>query len=226
MPVNNSIEKYIDYITEINNLPGRVSQSLIYKLGHIFSVEDESEVLFLELTIKIKDKDVNVRELSTYLLLLDRLYGRLSPKGLRSYSRSRKVQLQISEFRKGSLEIIFKFVYEYREVTALVLIVLFLKYIPNFVKTISESTKNLVDSYKSFEEARLAKTNRMKIRETLDSEKSLEKLNDSEKDELVVVQETLLTRESKSIYLSKNFAQKYVEKISVRVRKKIKSSKK
>ncbi len=102
---SNSLEKYIDDITEINNLPSKVSQSLIYKLGHTFSVEDESENNFLELIIKIKDEDVNVRELATYLSLLDRLYGRLSPKGLRSYSRSKNTQLKVSEFRKGSLEL-------------------------------------------------------------------------------------------------------------------------
>ncbi len=88
---NNSLEKYIDHITEVNNLPNKVSESLIHKLGHIFSVKDESESNFLELVIKIKDENVNVRELTSYLSLLDRLYGRLSPKGLRSYSRSNKI---------------------------------------------------------------------------------------------------------------------------------------
>lgn len=227
MAENNSIKKYIDQITEVNKLSSRVSTDLIMNLGNIFKTPQKPEKSYLEIVIKIKDKNVNVRQFSSYLALVDRLYGRLSPNGLRSYARRQKAQLKISEFRKGSLELVIQLVYEHREVAASIMLVLFLKFLPNavksvsdLVKTLSESTKNMADSYKSYQEARLVKENRETLRKSIDKETSLKELPKNQKDELTMIQETLYEREKTKITLSKEFADKYVEKISLRIRKK------
>src|SRR6185295_11824192 len=60
----------------------------------------------LEFVITVDDHDMPTREFAGYLALVDRLYGRLSPGGLRSYAHRDRGRLNIAECRKSELEII------------------------------------------------------------------------------------------------------------------------
>ena len=214
--MNNSLEKYAERLTEKIDLQKQVSKELILELGGIFHLKGEPSNYLIELSISISSENVNLKDFTAYLSLIDRLYGRLSPTGLRSYSLSKNQQLNITEFRKGSLEIVFRFVNEMREVSALILIVMFLKSLPTAIKAISEGTKSLADAYKSYEEAKLTKTNREKLAENIEKEKSLEKLNGERKEELVTILEAMFIKEDKKLSSLRRFAHKYVKKIRLK----------
>ncbi|MDQ3323042.1 MAG: hypothetical protein M3525_11540 [Acidobacteriota bacterium] len=108
--MNNALEKYAERLTEKIELQKQVSRELILELGNVFQLKGEPSNHLIELSISINDENVNLKDFTAYLSLIDRLYGRLSPTGLRSYALRKNEQLNIAEFRKGSLEIIFRFV--------------------------------------------------------------------------------------------------------------------
>lgn len=56
----------------------------------------------IQLTIRISEEDVVLRDLSAFLDLVDRMYGRLSRKGFQSYSHKQYGHLEISRIRHGS----------------------------------------------------------------------------------------------------------------------------
>ena len=53
----------------------------------------------LELIVKTVISDASLRDVTAYLTLLDRTYGRMFPLGLRSYSMRLEEQLKVTEVR-------------------------------------------------------------------------------------------------------------------------------
>lgn len=66
------------------------------------------EPLF-EVRIKVRDTNLNVRDFSTYLALLDGVYGRFDLSGFRSYARQPERQLNITRIENGSIDLTFLF---------------------------------------------------------------------------------------------------------------------
>ena len=50
----------------------------------------------LELILIIEDENVNVREFGAFFSFIDRVYGRLSPEGIYSYSHNEQRQIIIN----------------------------------------------------------------------------------------------------------------------------------
>ena len=90
----------------MENLPSPISNSIIKSLFRAFVPESFSEEDKFELIIKLKCKNLSVRQFASYMKFIDNAYGRLTPKGLVSYSRSPENELKIEEIKHGSLEII------------------------------------------------------------------------------------------------------------------------
>lgn len=53
------------------------------------------------LVLRVRDERVRVREMGAYLALIDRLYGRLRPGGLRSYAQIGSEQLRLRRIATG-----------------------------------------------------------------------------------------------------------------------------
>jgi hypothetical protein len=139
-------------------LPANVPQSALDDLTHLYVQADiRHEQALAELTIRVANSDLSVRGFASYLSLADRIYGRLTEIGLKSYSQMRSSQLRISEIRQGSIELVISQALTHiGDATPLVTLWLFLKFLPVIIKSSSEAAKNYADAFKSYQEARLA----------------------------------------------------------------------
>lgn len=165
----------------------------------------------LELVVTVKDENISVREFAMYLALIDRLYGRFSPQGLASYAHSKHGRLEIAEIHKSELEIILRVFYEYQGATAFILLLIFLRSLPQMFK-------NLADAYKSYEEGRLVRENRRKLKETIEQEDSLKKLPEARKNQLVKLMEALFQEEANNLSAPFRFARRQVRNLVLRIR--------
>jgi hypothetical protein len=126
------------------NLSKQVFGSVLDILRDLFGLPNMSspEEALVELIITIEDSNINIREFAAYLAFIDRVYGKLSPKGLRSYSHQEWGQLEISEIREGSLELVIsKIASEYKNVAALFVLWQILKQLPNVTAAYKTFTK-------------------------------------------------------------------------------------
>jgi len=151
-----------------------ISKKLTRRLYEAFVPKSVTENDRFELRIRLKDKDISIRQLAAYLNFIDNSYGRLSPKGILSYSQSQRHELRIAEIRHGSLEIILSnYLSNANSVIALILIGLLLKYLPGIIKS-------TLSAYRDYEEAKLAKVRRQQIKEQIKNDQHLKNLNDEQ----------------------------------------------
>src|ERR1044071_3363779 len=216
-------------ITPFPDLPARVPRTLLPDLVRAFVPLDTVQDGVLELVITIDDENIPVREFAEYLALVDRLYGRMSRAGLMSYAHSEWGRLQINEVNKGSLELIIKFVYEHAHQAIIVL--LFLKSLPNLIKVTAESYKTyqegrlikeermhkeVVDRY---EEGRLARENRKRIREDIQQVSGLANLDDARTSQFTTLLIELFMEENPRLSAPIRFARRQVKSVLLRIGK-------
>ena len=128
--------------------------------------EDAPRDASIQLIIVMNDSDVNIREFGAYLGLIDRTYGRLSHKGLASYSQTPYAQLAVS-FRQGSLDVILSALISHIDsVTSIVVLRYLLKYLPTGLKEVAAA-------YRDYEEGRLVRERRRQLREEVKKDQEL-----------------------------------------------------
>jgi len=231
----------------MDNLPARVPQTLFPDLVSAFFIPaDTPPDAVIELVITIEGEHIPAREFAAYLALIDRVYGRLSADGLRSYAHRDEGRLQITEIHKSDLEIIFRVLYGYQDTATFIVILLFLRSLPNMIKLMSESAKNFAEAYKAMEEGRLVKEtriskalerrfekdktfqegegrlaleNRRHIREAIQQERAFENLGDARKGQLTTLLNALFIQENDNLPGPVRFARRQVKSILLRVRK-------
>jgi hypothetical protein len=204
----------------MESLPVEVPRTALYDLTALFVPPETPTGTVIELVIVIEDERINVREFGAYLSLADRVYGRMTRAGLMSYSHRTYGQLEISEIRKNSIELYIKEVISgFQDATPLVILWLFLKHLPSAIKTLSESSKNFADAFKSYEEASLARENRKRLRAEIRQDEELQKLGDRRLNQVVVLLDALQAHEGRRLAAPVRFAQKYVKSLILRIRK-------
>jgi len=125
--------------------------------------------------------------------LADRVYGRLTEAGLKSYAQSAYDQLRITEIRKGSVELIIaEAVSHFQDATPLVILWLFLRYVPGILQSASEASKNVADAYRSLQEGKLVAQNRKQL-----EVKSLSEVTKSYADAYKSLEEGKLARQNR-----------------------------
>jgi hypothetical protein len=202
------------------NPTARSLGKLVPDLVSAFIPPDTPGDASLELVVTVNAENIPTREFASYLALIDRLYGRLSPEGLRSYAHSGSGHLLISDIHRSELEIIFRTFYQETENTAIfIAILLFLRSLPNMFKLSTEGVRNLADAYKSYEEGRLTRENRKHIREAITEEPALEQLDESKKKRLVRFLDALTVEENTNLPAPVRFARRHIKGVVLRVRK-------
>jgi hypothetical protein len=197
-------------------LPARVPAIALYDLTALFVPVGTPSGSTVELRITISDVDLSLRDFGAYLSLTDRVYGRVTEAGLRSYAKTPYRHLRVTEIRKGSIEIILaQMISHSKEATSLAILWLFLKYLPSAIKSSSEVVKNFADSYKSIEEAKLIRQNRKHLREEIKKDEALAKLDPKRLNQLVVLLEDLQAKESQQLTAPVRFAQEDVKSIEL-----------
>ena len=209
-------------------LVGRVPHTLFPDLVSAFVPPDTQRDEVFELVISIDDKDIPTRDFAEYLSLVDRLYGRLSGAGFMSYSHREWGRLNISEINRGSLQTVFQFAYDHLD-TAIIIFV-FLKGLPRFLKVSAEAYKTYEEGRLAradrqhketttrYEDSRLARENRRQIREEIEQESGLAKLDDARKTQLTTLLDSLLMDESPRLTAPKRFARRKVQAVWLRIK--------
>jgi len=171
-------------------LPVNVPRVALYDVARLFLPFGGDRDQRVELIIRVDDDQLNLRELSSYLALVDRVYGRLTIAGLRSYAQSRDDQLQIREIRKGSIEIIIEqAIATANDKTPIIITGLFLKYLPAIIKTASDSVKTFAEAHKIYQEGEEIRENRKFI-----ESKSQAELAKSKAETINTIEDSRLTR--------------------------------
>lgn len=209
-------------------LPARVPTTALYDFTRLFVPTSVSTEATIELVIRIKDKNLKARELGAYLSLADRIYGRLTKEGLKSYALTPNKQLQITQVRQGSLEFIIAQIIEHPQVVMpLAILFLFLKYLPGALKGLSEAAKNtadtwksIADGWKSIEDAKLARLNRKRLKATMQQDDILKQLDANRLNQLVALLDALQAMESRNLPAPTRFAENQVQSIDLTVRDK------
>jgi hypothetical protein len=165
----------------------------------------------LELVIVLEDHDLRVRGFSELLGFVDRTYGRLSPRGIRSYARREDEQVRISEVRSGSYELIIETLANNTDaVTSLVLISLLVKYLPG-------ALESLAATYKDYEEARFTREKRKQLRKQIEADENLQSLSRNKQDQLVRYLDYLYERDRKHLKNVGEFSKRSVIDVLIRI---------
>ncbi len=158
-----------------------------------------------ELVVKLRGQGINVRELGAYLTMVDRVYGRLGRPGLRSYAQARDRQLQIARFRRGSLEIaIAEFVSAAN--VSLVILCVFLKLLPNFLKGLSEALKRMAETFETIEKGKLTRVRRRLLEKELEGLEGLGKLEKGKRSEIVAALDDAIAPDTDRLGAAGRFA--------------------
>lgn len=195
----------------------RVPQKALNQLTALYIPTDVQPGSSISLIVTILDRNVNVRELGAYATFMDRMYGRLSSRGLASYSRRESAQLKISQIRQGSWEIVITHVLSSGNATPLIILGLLLKYLPNMMKSAAEAVKHLASSYHEYEEAKLIKEQRKLLIVQMQQDQQLQQLDATKRNQLIGFLEALYAQESENLSAPKRFAEKYVKSVVLQV---------
>jgi hypothetical protein len=162
----------------------------------------------VELKIVIDDADLNIRELSAYLAIIDEVYGRFAHGGLRSYVQDESKQLRIEKLKQGSLEVyIVELVTRATDAWPLIIVFLFLKYLPN-----------VADTYKKYEEGRLIRERRKKLRAAIKQDHTMKQLSPRRVNQLVILLDDLRLAEHEHLPSATKFAVRHVKSLQIGLR--------
>jgi len=164
----------------------------------------------LELVISVDDNALRLRGLAAFLEFIDRVYGRLDPRGLRSYAHRPQEHIRISEVRPGSFELVFAELLAQSDKVTFFLIVYIL------INSLPEVLKSLAQAYKDLEEARYTRKRREILEQELRKDPKLQKLKPRERQQLTDYLDEILAAESESISQAGEFTEQHVHYVSLR----------
>lgn len=184
----------------MDNLPIKKPNAALAAVWNTLLTEDVEEGTEIELVIRISDKSLPVRDLSAFLGFIDGIYGRLSKEGIRSYSSRKHHHLEITQVRQGSWELVLEGVISkhHQHAELLVIIWLAVKYLPPAVQSIASS-------YREYEEGRLAREQRRKIRHGIESDELMKEIPVTRKKELTALLNSVYEKEKKVLHRVSRF---------------------
>lgn len=170
----------------------------------------------LQLVITIEEANINVRELASYFNFIDKIYGRLTPSGLASYAQKPKEQLELSSVRKDSIELIISEVLSnIDKASPLIVILLALKYLPEFLRAYGETAKNLAES------GLRKKQTEMLAMEIKEQEENLAEVDEETLHLLILLLAALYHREARSLPAVHRFSEKHVKEIHFQINQEV-----
>jgi hypothetical protein len=162
----------------MESLPAPFPKLAIQEVEDLLVPSDARKAQSLEFVLAIDNNDLRIRGLSDLLAFIDRIYGRLYPKGIRSYARTAYEHIRISRIKKGSWEAVIRAVLENKEaITALLIIRLAVKYLPGILESLSTS-------YSNYENAKYTREKRKALRSQMNKDAELSSLDRKRQDQL------------------------------------------
>lgn len=195
----------------MKNLPVHTPERALIDLTEAFVPEYVSPQSEIELSIRISAEDVEVRDLSAFLNFVDHIYGRLSARGLRSYARREQGHLKISEMRRGSWELLIVEALTSGNSYTLIVILLAVKYL-------LPEIESLASAYNQYEQGRLARANRKRLRSALKIEEKLSKLSPQRRGQIAELIDFLYDQEKEELPRVIRFVRRRLLNINIRIR--------
>jgi hypothetical protein len=177
----------------------------------------------IELRVVIPSEDVNVKELCSFFSLVYRIDGTLSTEGIRSYSHNRIEQIKFSELKFGSAEFNFQEILASAHAERLLLIWMFLKYIPVVVNAFLSAGEQMLGvqlKYEELVEKREKRRVRKALRELLADDLAEIQINKRTKEKLVIILGELYSQNIKDLPAASRFIRNYVKTLNISVKAK------
>ncbi len=186
--------------------PVRLPRNAIQAIQDVIFPSGISSDQRLQLLIGIEPKNAPLREIGAYLSLVDRLYGRLDPAGLLSYSHTHERYLRISTVRPGSTNIIISVAVEWAPRLTLLFIVL--KCLPGFLR-------GFTGAYRDIQESRLARERRRQLRAKFEHDPDLSRVPERYSLQIVETVDHILTVESPGLSGPQRFSEQFVKSVRI-----------
>lgn len=195
----------------MDNLPIKKPKKALAEVWSSLIPDDAEEGTVIELSIRITDQNIPVRDLSAFLEFIDQIYGRLSQEGLPSYSRRQHNKLEIAHIRKGSWELILEGAISrhHQQAELLVIIWLAVKYLPIAVKT-------GLSAYNDYEQARLARAKRKQIRNSIEVDEIISNLPTNRKKEITKLLHAIYEKEDRKLNRVSRFIRTHLIDVVIR----------
>lgn len=176
--------------------------------------EDTLPDTIIQLIIRIREENLSIRDMSAFLEFIDHIHGRLTPGGFRAYARREYGHLKISKLRRGSWELVLETLFSHLKQSEILLVIwLALKYLPHVIQAGATA-------YNQYEQGRLARENRKRIRQEIQEEEKLRNLPANRRRELAALLDILYTIEADGLPRTIRFAKKSLMDVQIRTRKK------
>lgn len=198
----------------MDDLPIKKPKNALNELYNLIIPKNITEDASIQLIVCINDENLSIRDLSAFLELIDHIYGRLTTEGFQSYAQRKHRHLRISKVKQGSCELIIETLLSYLKQSEILLIIwLALKYLPKAIQT-------MTTSYNQYEQARLARENRKRIRMEIEEDKKLHELPLKRRSDLAKLIDILYMKEFRNLPRSIRFARKSLLDVDIRINKK------
>jgi hypothetical protein len=203
-----NIEKYQNKTPSLSKL--KLSQSIFKDVANDFD--------YLELFIKIQDTNINIKELSSYLELIYKIDGQLSEVSFARYSHTPRHQIEISEIRFGSWDIVIERVLNDINADKLAITYFALKFLPKIIETFVEKIHTyyqILETRENYLEKRANRQKRKELRKLINDEKELDFLDKKQKEKIVLIINSLYEKVGDTTIPASRFAQKFIKDIKL-----------
>lgn len=199
----------------MSSFPVKKHRGIDLFLRESFIGEAAAEGADVALSVRFPDREINVREWSAYLLLIDRFYARLAAKSIYQYAHRRPEQLSVTEIRHGSCQLVLRERVGPGESSTFAALYLLLRNLPN----IASVTALLVDQHQLGAYSTVATTRgiRKALRATIPADPLLPRLSTRESEQIVVFLERLYAAEAEHLTPAVRFSSRYVHEVSLQV---------
>jgi len=124
----------------MEEVPVKKPQVAIAELRQMIIGKDVPQDARLELIVTLSSEDITIRELTAFLEFTDRIYGRLSPNGIRSYALRKYGHLRIKQIEQGSWKLILDTaITAVRELDKYLVLWLVIQFLPNAIHNVAEA---------------------------------------------------------------------------------------
>jgi hypothetical protein len=196
-----------------------VSRPFAVDIQKLLAPDMTATTTAINLIVTLNAEDINLRDLSRFFLLLDRVYGRLLYGDLKKYAWNEKSQLRISQMRAGSLQIDFTQILQViPNPTAILILYIFLKLLPKAFHTGADAVLKLSTAYNNYEQARLARANRKQLRDQMEKDEELRNLSTQRKKQIAEIVDLLIREDPAISNPALDFAESSFRSVTIRLK--------
>lgn len=193
----------------------RASRSVHELLQNALIGPEAAQDTGVTLSVRFPDREVNVRELGAYLLLIDRFYARLVSRSIYRYAHRRTEQLSVTEIRPGSCQLLLREEIKRGRRSTLAPLYLLLRYLPELARANPQGTDQV--HLEQHEALWTVRRIRKRLRAAVPSEPLLESLDPKAYERIIAFLQQTYMAEEAHLPPAIRFSRSYVHEVSLQV---------